>query len=158
MMFASTRAIEEIKLSEGYRHTWYRCPAGKWTIGYGHVKKPGDSYGSLSRAEAEAILLSDLTFFARDLVKLLKRTPTQGQFDGMISLVYNTGVGIQDGKKGDFADSDLLAKFNKGDIKGAADQFLLWCKYRNPATGNLEVLDGLLKRRQRERAIFLELV
>jgi lysozyme len=153
-MFPSQEAIEEIKLSEGYRPTWYKCPAGVWTIGYGHAKLPGDTYSFLSRAEAEAILIGDLAKFSYKLMPLLKRQPTQGQFDAMVSLTYNTGVGIKDGKKGDFADSTLLERFNAGDDEAAAAEFLKWNKYRNPDTGMLEVLDGLTKRRQREVAMY----
>lgn len=154
MMFPSQEAIEEIKLSEGYRPTWYKCPAGKWTIGYGHVKLPGDSYNFLSKAEAEAILIGDLAKFSYKLMPLFTRQPTQGQFDAMLSLTYNTGVGIQDGVKGDFADSTLLEKFNAGDDEAVVLEFPKWSKYRNPATGRLETLDGLYKRRMREVAMY----
>ncbi|WP_049012749.1 lysozyme, partial [Citrobacter freundii] len=45
--------------------------------------------------------------------------------------------------------STLLRKLNDGDVKGAADEFLRW----NKAGG--KVLNGLTRRREAERALFL---
>ncbi|MCD9436513.1 lysozyme, partial [Klebsiella pneumoniae] len=45
--------------------------------------------------------------------------------------------------------STLLKKLNAGDIKGAADEFLRW----NKSGG--KVLNGLTRRREAERALFL---
>ena len=36
-MNISQKGIELIKKFEGFSNTPYRCPAGKMTIGYGHV-------------------------------------------------------------------------------------------------------------------------
>lgn len=154
-MFASGPCIAAVKDAEGYRAAWYRCDAGKDTIGYGHCRLPGDSYDTVSKAEAEAILIGDLSKFAKQLTPLFARQPTQAQFDAMLSLVYNTGVGYHDGKKGDFADSDLLALFNAGDVAGAANEFQKWVYYHDPETHALTVSQGLSNRRARERAIFL---
>ena len=44
---------------------------------------------------------------------------------------------------------------NQCDFEGAADEFLVWNKVRNPKTGKLEVSKGLEKRRKREREIFV---
>lgn len=154
-MFASIGAIALIKEFEGYRAEPYLCQAGKWTIGYGHVLDKDDTYKFLSPAEAEAILLGDLTKYAKQLMPLLKREPTQDQFDAMLSMVYNTGVGYQDSKKGDFADSDLLTLYNAGYIGMAADEFLEWVKYRDPETKELKVSNGLVNRRKKERELFL---
>ncbi|EBY2991617.1 lysozyme, partial [Salmonella enterica subsp. enterica serovar Typhimurium] len=45
--------------------------------------------------------------------------------------------------------STLLRKLNSGDYAGAADEFLRW----NKAGG--KVLNGLTRRREAERALFL---
>ena len=37
-METSNYAIESIKQFEGCKLTAYKCPAGIWTIGYGHTK------------------------------------------------------------------------------------------------------------------------
>ena len=36
-MEISERGLALIKEHEGYRDTAYRCPAGEWTIGFGHT-------------------------------------------------------------------------------------------------------------------------
>ena len=154
-LFASEGGIALVKEFEGFRSKWYKCDAGKDTIGYGHCRLPGDTYDEVTKAEAEAILIGDLTKYANQLQKLLKREPTQYQFDAMLSMVYNTGVGYQDGKKGDFADSDLLMLFNAGYVGMAADEFLKWTKYRDPVIKELMTSKGLLNRRTKERELFL---
>lgn len=51
-MKASNTLIEAIKRFEGFRGTAYKCPAGVWTIGYGHTVgvKHGDK---MTEGEAE---------------------------------------------------------------------------------------------------------
>jgi lysozyme len=66
----------------------------------------------------------------------------QKEFDAMVDLAYNIGVGA-------FAGSTLVRKFNAGDKQGAADQFPEW----NMADG--EVMKGLQRRRWAERHVFL---
>ena len=58
-MKASNTLIEAIKRFEGFRGTAYKCPAGVWTIGYGHTVgvKRGDK---MTEGEAERQLRRDL--------------------------------------------------------------------------------------------------
>lgn len=151
----SPRGLDLIKGFEGFRSSWYRCEAGKWTIGYGHVKRPWDGFNTVTEAQAHLILAADLAVLAKQLGLYLTRVPTRGQADALLSLAYNLGVGVRDGVKGDLADSTLLAAFNAGNVTKAGDEFLRWCHYRDPATGQLKVSDGLYKRRVRERGVFL---
>jgi lysozyme len=58
-------------------------------------------------------------------------------------LTYNIGETA-------FKTSTLLAKLNKGDLNGAADQFAVWNK------GGGQVLKGLVRRRAAERELFLK--
>lgn len=66
----------------------------------------------------------------------------QEQFDAMVCLAYNIGVGA-------FSNSTLVKLFNAGDIQLAADQFLRWDKAGGKS------LKGLRRRRAAERALFL---
>lgn len=153
---ASTRQIDRFKSDEGFRDRPYECEAGKWTIGHGHVILPEDSFSyPISREFAHDLLMRDLEPREDALTALLTREPNQNQFDAMLSLVYNAGVGYRDGKKGDFADSDLLNYFNAGQIADAANEFLEWTKYRDPITHKLTESRGLKLRRERERELFL---
>ena len=51
--------LKLVKQFEGLRLQAYRCPAGVWTIGYGHTLKafPGEV---ITEQQAEALLLEDL--------------------------------------------------------------------------------------------------
>ena len=67
---------------------------------------------------------------------------TQNQFDAMVLLCYNIG-------ESGFARSSVVRNFNAGNLRKAADSFLLW----NKAGG--KVSKGLTNRRQKERNLFL---
>lgn len=141
-MRANKKAVDLIKKYEGLRLTAYLCPAKVWTIGWGHTGdvKKGDK---ITQHQAEAILDVDLDTHERGVEKLLAGRPyTANQFSALVSFAFNFGV-----KK--LGESTLLEKFLKGDVQGAAGEFLKW-KY---AAGR--VMPGLLKRRIEERALFI---
>lgn len=148
-MKTSRDGIDLIKRWEGCKLTAYPDPGTggePWTIGYGHTSAAGDPkvYKGLkiTQQEADDILVRDLVKYESAVQKALTRSATQPQFDAMVSLTYNIGPGS-------FAKSSVVKKFNKGDIPGAADAFLLW----NKAGG--KVMQGLVNRREAERAMFL---
>ena len=140
--------IELIKESEGLRlNAYLPTPHDKWTIGYGHTK--GVSKGMwITEAQAEQFLREDLSWVESCINKWVKATLTQNQFDALASLVFNIG-------EGNFISSSVLRWLNAGNVKQAADSFVLWNKQKNKQTGKLEVLDGLTKRRQKEKELFL---
>ncbi|WP_173506474.1 lysozyme, partial [Marinobacterium sp. xm-m-383] len=72
---------------------------------------------------------------------------TQPQYDALASFIFNLGGA-------NFRTSTLLRKLNAYDYVGAADEFLRWNKQRQG--GQMVVLRGLTKRREEERALFLE--
>jgi lysozyme len=72
----------------------------------------------------------------------VKAPINQNQFDALVSFVYNVGAG-------NFAKSTLLKKLNKADYQGAGDEFLRWNR------GGGKVLNGLIRRRDAERSLFL---
>lgn len=79
---------------------------------------------------------------AEAAVKRLVKTPiTQGQYDSLVSFVFNVG-------EGNLAASTLLRKLNAGQCTAAAAEFPRW----NRAGG--KVLKGLTTRRAEERAVF----
>lgn len=119
-----------------------------WTIGWGHTGpevKPGLMW---TMAQADAAFISDLAVFERDVTSLVTIPLTQNQFDALVSFAYNVGSDIDaDDIAEGLGDSTLLKKLNAGDLSGAADEFLKWCKPKN--------LPGILRRRIAERALFL---
>src|SRR5574337_424453 len=121
MLLTSPVGLALIQTYEGYRATRYLCPAGKWTIGYGHVigaaEWPRLDKARLSPEQAAALLVEDLAY-CEDLIARHVTAPlAQLQFDAMASLLYNVGpgrLGARDGiiwlKTGQ--PSTLLAKLN----------------------------------------------
>ena len=93
--------------------------------------------------EVDALLAQDLARFERGVARLCPAAVNhQGQFDALVSFAFNVGLG-------NLQRSSIRMRYNRGDIEGAADAFLMWTK----AAGR--VLPGLVKRRQDERAMFL---
>ncbi len=148
-MNPSQKALMIIKEFEGFSPKPYLCPAGKRTIGYGHVILAHERFPTfMSRITADALLQEDASRVARGIESMIEWPVTQNQFDAMLCLAYNIGNSA-------FAGSTLLKKLNSGDIAGAADEFLRWDKVTNPKTGQKEPLAGLTKRRMAERKLFL---
>lgn len=140
-MKISQRGIDLIKEFEGVRLEAYNDGANIPTIGVGHTKLV--SYGDVATMEqVDAWLREDLKDAENAVNKNVKVDLQQGQFDALVSLVFNIGGGA-------FAKSTLLKMLNSGDYFGAADQFLVW---RN-AGG--KVMKGLVRRREAEREMFL---
>lgn len=86
--------LEQLKRHEGLRLAAYRCPAGVWTIGYGHTGgvKPGDA---ITDAEADDMLILDAAKAERDARDLVpdfdKLTPRRQ--DALINMAFNLGRG-----------------------------------------------------------------
>lgn len=142
------RGISLIKSFEKLRLTAYKpTPNDVWTVGYGSTKdvEPGMT---ITEEEADERLLLDL-HDAETCVR--KRCTginiTQGQYDAMVSLVFNIGCG-------NFSGSTVLRKLLDGDDDGACEAFLMWIKQKNKKTGALETLAGLTRRRLEEQALF----
>ena len=139
-MKTSPKGIALIKEFEGLRLKAYKCPGGVWTIGYGHTVgvKPGMV---ISEAQAEEYLKVDLIAFERYL-NGLGLALNQNQFDALISLIYNIGIG-------NFQKSTLLrnARINAND-NSIMDEFLRWGYSKG------RVLPGLQRRRLREMKLY----
>ncbi|HHC0136910.1 lysozyme [Klebsiella phage YX3973] len=143
-MKLSQRGIDLIKQFEGYSSKAYPDPAtggAPWTIGYGTIKgvKPGMI---ITAEQAEKMLRDDVAKFESGVSSLITAPTTQGQFDAMVSLAYNIGLG-------NFGKSTLLKKHNARCYTCAADQFRVW----NRANG--KVMNGLTKRRAAERQVYM---
>ena len=136
---------DEIKESEGLRLNAYLDPVGVPTIGWGttvypdgHKVQLGDT---ITKDQAEAYLQHDIDKARTAVEKTIDQPLKQNELDALTSFEYNTG-GIQA--------STLATKLNKGDKAGAASEFDRWVH------GDGAVLPGLVKRRAREKKLFLE--
>lgn len=145
-MQTSEKGIALIKQFEGCKLTAYQDSVGVWTIGYGWTQpvdgKPIRAGMTIKQETAERLMKTGLVSYESDVSRLVKVGLTQGQFDALVSFTYNLGARS-------LSTSILLRKLNAGDYAGAADEFLRW----NKAGG--KVLNGLTRRREAERALFL---
>ena len=136
-----------IKHHEGVRYEPYRCPAGLWTVGVGHLigdgkTLPPDWNRKFSTKEIDSILAADLRRFERGVLRLCPVRLTQGQFDALVSFSFNVGLG-------NLQRSTLRMKTNRGEKEAASKEFSKWIK------GGGRVLPGLVKRRKDEAILYL---
>lgn len=138
----SERGVKLIAKYEGCQLKAYKCPAGVWTIGYGHTEhvKAGDILPS--KEAAMELLKADLDKYAGYVRNCIKNGKigfplNQNQFDALTSFVYNCGSGS-------------LQKLVTGrDAATIAQKMLQYNK------GGGRVLPGLVRRRQEEHDLFL---
>lgn len=146
-MELSQRGLELIKRYEGLELRAYPDPGtgGKpYTIGYGTTRINGQPVTPgmvITEQQAERHLAADVAQFAKAVTRAVTVPINQNQFDALVSLTYNIGIGA-------FKRSTLLRKLNAGDTPGAADEFERWIH----AGGR--VMPGLVRRRKEERALF----
>jgi len=139
--FTNTRGIELIKHFEGYSSTAYICPGGYNTIGYGHKIKPGENFTNISPWQAEDLLVRDLYYAERAVIKYIDSSLYNNQFDPLVSFTFNLGVAA-------LQRSTLRQKINYGLHNECHDEFLRWSYARG------RKLPGLIKRRNAESKLF----
>ena len=116
------------------------------TIGFGFTKgvKLGDT---ITREEADKRFETEIKEFAQAVEKLVKVTLKQNEFDAIVSLVYNIGIGA-------FTKSTSLRLLNAGDkgafIVNACHPTHGWVKQKG------KILKGLVDRRNKEQDMFLQ--
>jgi len=141
-MKTSKEGINLVKAFEGFKADAYKCPAGIWTIGYGHTGdvKQGDK---VSEAYATELLSKDLASAEKTVNSLVGRPLAQCQFDALVSFVYNCGPG-------NFKASTLLKKINAdpNNFAEVRKQLLRWDKAAGKA------LAGLTRRRTAEADLY----
>jgi len=151
-MNISKTGIQLVKDFEGLRLNAYKCSAGVPTIGYGSTFYPDKSNVKMGdvlrdKEEAEVLLINTLVDFDIYVSKYTKSVNlTQYQFDALVSFAFNCGLG-------NLSKSTLLKKVltNPND-KDIALEFAKW----NKAGG--KVLQGLVKRRQKEAELYFKKV
>lgn len=151
------------RTEEGLRLAAYPDPAtggAPWTAGYGHTGPDVRPGLTITKAMAEEWLASDLQEAAAIVEGAVAVPLTDHQFAALTLFVMNVGSGRKAkgkdlGKDGFLClktgrPSTLLVKLNAGDYAGAAAEFPKWVH------GAGKVMPGLVKRRAKEAALFLE--
>lgn len=136
-----------IEAFEGkFLHT-YDDGTGVLTIGYGHTSMAGPPivvHGqTITEAECDAMLAADLGKVEQSVQRCIKVPMTQTQFDALVSFDFNTGS---------LAKSSIDDKINAGNVSAAMSTLLQY----DHAAGRQ--MDGLTRRRQAERLMFLGMV
>lgn len=141
-MTTSDKGIALIKKYEGCRLKAYKCPAGVWTIGYGHTRGVVEGQ-AITQEIADQLLREDVAPVEKQ-INALGINLRQGQFDALVSFIFNLGIG-------NFNSSTLKRKIlAKSPDREIQAEFLKW----NKAAG--KVLPGLVKRREDEAALWIQ--
>ena len=144
-MKISDKGKQIIKNFEGLRLQAYKPMPSElyWTIGYGHYGPDVKVGMRITQEQANNLLDKDLEKFEEGVTSCVKVPLNENQFSALVSFAFNVGLGA-------LQTSTLLKKLNAKDYSGASNEFLRWDKC------NGKSLAGLTKRRQAERALFLE--
>ena len=115
-------ALARIEAKEGFSATIYKCPANKWSIGFGRNLEDN----GISRAEAKMLALNDIIRAITFLTGCFQgwKDFTICQQVALIDMVYNLGP------KGFLKFSRMILAIKKGDWKRAAEEALdsLWAQ------------------------------
>ena len=146
-MNISDKGLNFIKRFEGVRNRPYRCSAGLWTVGVGHLIGDGKSLPeswnkTFTKEEIDALLIRDISRFERGVRMYIKVPLRQSEFDALCSFSFNLGLGT-------LQRSTLRQKLNRNDKEGAAKEILKYCR----AGG--KIVKGLQIRREAEYRMFL---
>ena len=136
--------VELIKKAEGFRSRAYKCPAGIWTVGFGHTKNVTPNR-TVTLDEAIELIYQDAAEAEAPIKKYVKVPLNENQLSALISFVFNLG-------ETKFAGSTLLKKLNEGSYDLVGKEMQRWIFARQ--NGVLKKLGGLIKRRQAEMQLF----
>ena len=115
----------------------YACPAGYWTIGYGHLCDP--KHPPITEAEAEGYLAADLKTALNATLRYcpVLATEIEARLAAIVDFTFNLGAGR-------LQTSTLRRRVNQRDWSGAAAELRRWVH------GGGKVLPGLVARREAE--------
>ena len=137
-MNISNKGLDLIKSFEGCRLTAYKCPAGVWTIGWGHTKNVYEGM-TITQAQADRLLVEDVQVYANAVNKYQSRFNfNEEEFSALTSFAYNCGIGSLDA---------VMACCN------TKQEIAEECKLYNKGGG--VVLAGLVRRREEEYKLFM---
>ena len=115
----------------------YICPAGFWTIGYGHLCDP--KHSPITEAEAEVYLARDLQSALAATLRYcpVLATEPESRLAAIVDFTFNLGAGR-------LQTSTLRRRINQRDWGAAATELRRW------VYGGGKVLPGLFARREAE--------
>ncbi len=148
-MKASQKLQAFLKSKESLRLNAYPDPktgGAPWTVGYGSTGADVKEGVVWTKEKAEQRFLDDLKQFEWTVNGAVKVPLTQGQFDALVSIVYNVGPGSskKDGivRLKDGRPSTLLRKLNEGDYVNARGEFMRWVSPGSNVENGLRIRRG----------------
>ena len=148
-MTISQNGLNFIKRWEGCVLKQYICPAGKPTIGIGHVVLLNESFPSvITEDQALEILRKDVLRFETAIKKYITVILNQNQFDALLSFIFNVG-------EGGIKNTNVAQLINGGKFDKVPKALEEWSKFK--VNGQLKVNQGLLNRRKAEGELFISL-
>lgn len=162
-MKISDNGVEFIAESEGGmsadgRFHQYQDVSGNWTIGFGHLIKPSESFPeSISYQEAVALLHDDLDNggYVQAVNEFMQRegvTLTQNQFDALVSFVFNMGAGYFKERWSMFTLKAVMIAYKDARLIPAEYIYAGFTRYQY--SGGV-AHEGLYNRRMKEANLFL---
>lgn len=131
--------IEEIKKAESLKLNLYKCPAGQNTIGYGHMLRKSEGFTSITKQQAEQLLIQD--FY--EVYNYLDKSLSYPKRLAIAKFCFNIGIG----------------KYNKSKLKKYVDNkqpidniIVQYCYYKK--NGKYVQSSWLLKQRKFELNIY----
>lgn len=142
----SAHGLALIQGLEGFQAEPKQLPTGGWVVGYSHVRaaEPGEA---VNENEAVELLAHDLAAYENLVNTHVNQPLTQTQFDALISFAFSIGAEA-------FGKSQVLRRLNAGDYVAAACAMDAWRK--SDVSGELVIVDALVRRRTAEKALFLK--
>ena len=142
----SAHGLALIQELEGFQAEPKQLPTGGWVVGYSHVRvtEPGEA---VNENDAIDLLTQDLASYETLVNTLVTQPLTQTQFDALVSFAFSVGAEA-------FGKSQVLRRVNASDYVSAACAMDAWRK--SDVSGELVVIDALVRRRTAEKALFLK--
>lgn len=134
------QGLDLIKKYEGLRLEAYKCPAGVWTIGYGHTKGVMPKM-KISKEEAERLLKHDVSIVELKVVNTVGKLQAC-KIDALVSFAFNVGMAA-------FCRSTLCRK-----VKANSDDATIRAEFGKWVYAGSKKLPGLVKRRAEEADMY----
>lgn len=140
-MRISRDGLSLIREFEGFYPVPYRCPAGLWTVGYGHVLAVHEPKETISKVQAETLLSMDVRRSEWSVAALIKVSLSQAQFDALVSFTFNVGSGALER-------STLRRMVNQHAHDEVPEQLMRWVYAKG------RKMPGLVRRRLAESMLY----
>lgn len=139
--FISQEGINFIKQKEGFLEVATRLEGEKYlTIGFGHYGSDVKEGQTITREQAEQLLMADIQGTVEYVLKYCEYLElNQGQLDSLVSFTYNVGIG----------NLQKLTGYKTRTVEEIAEHITAYTKSESEVNRN-----GLKKRREEEKKMF----